>query len=387
MVTENSNGYQVAYLRMLAGVVAAGQATPGPPAAAGASALISRGQPVFASSGPAADATDDDGESAWRPDSADDAWLALDLSAVPAAQRKHVVLAWFASPDDGYSVASAQGTCPAWSGRPYLSDYVIEVNAAGPGAVPGSGWRTVATVQDNRRLAGQHAIDLTKAPWVRIRGSGPNGVAINVEAVSTDAAGSAGWLFVGDSITSRYAGHQPVTEPSGAVLQSISALVSQRTGGRAWPVAENAGRSCAKAGDAVAWIDPMLDSFPGRYVALNFGTNDTWGGEGDPDTFKETMAAVVAKVVAHGKIPVVPTIPWPNTGGTWQAAVEAHNVGIRQLYREHPEVLAGPDLYVITKDRAELYDASGDVHPNEQGAAVMRRAWADTVATTRGGSQ
>src|SRR5581483_7763991 len=63
----------------------------------GSSSLpISQGVPAFASSAldPATSANDDSYDTTWRSQSAP-AWLAYDLSKVPAAQRSRVVVVWY----------------------------------------------------------------------------------------------------------------------------------------------------------------------------------------------------------------------------------------------------------------------------------------------------
>jgi lysophospholipase L1-like esterase len=141
----------------------------------------------------------------------------------------------------------------------------------------------------------------------------------------------------------------------------------------------NYGTACAKAPDALTWIDPMLEAFPGKYVTLNFGTNDGWAGSGDPTYYYNTMLALVDKVLAKGKTPVVATIPWPNNTGTWQTGIETFNTKITALYQARPQILRGPDLYTLTKGRTNLYRATGDPHPNDAGAAIIRTAWANTA--------
>ena len=55
------------------------------------------------------------------------------------------------------------------------------------------------------------------------------------------------------------------------------------------------------------------------------------------------------------------------------------NEQIRRLYREHPDVVAGPDLYPLVEGRPELFRGTGDPHPNAAGNAVIRHAWAELI--------
>lgn len=340
--------------------------------------IISVGAPAYASTGVAANANDADYDSTWTADGS--GWIAYDLSSVAPERRRSVAVAWYTSPDDGHSVGPLQGVCPVWSGRPYLSNYTVAVNPAlGGGPAPESGWVDVATTTGNTSLSRQEMVAFEGYNWLRLSGSGPNGLSINVDVADASAGSDEGWLFLGDSITAGYAGHVSVADPSGRQVRSLTDLLSEATNGASRPIAENGGTSCARSYDALAWITPMLDSFPGRYVTLNFGTNDGWGGAGDPQAYGVNMGMLVDEVLARGLIPVVPTIPWPNNTGVWQAGVEAMNAEIERLYRERSDVIRGPDLYLLTKGRTELFREPGDVHPNEAGSALIRSAWADAA--------
>jgi hypothetical protein len=58
--------------------------------------VISRGKPAFASSGNASGANDSSYSTYWR--SSGPAWLAYDLSSVPAANRGEVMVGWYNDP-------------------------------------------------------------------------------------------------------------------------------------------------------------------------------------------------------------------------------------------------------------------------------------------------
>lgn len=344
--------------------------------------VISRGRPAFASVGTAGNANDADYATAWQVPPGAEEWLAYDLSDVPADRRWEVVLAWYTVLDDGYTTEQIGNSCPAWHARPFLGTYAVEVSSApGGGQPPDSGWREVASVSVNLRLSGQHLVELDGATWIRVRGSGPNGVEVNVDVASADSGDSGGWLFMGDSLTTGWAGHNPIADASGTKVPGVPQLLSARTDGALEPLGQNNGVACAYTSGALGWIDSMLDDFHGHYVALSFGTNDGWGGQGDPEQFRSRMLQLVEKVEDRGSVAVVPTIPWPNNGGEWDSKVRAMNDQIRQLYREHPSVIPGPDLYALLEGKPELFGSAGDVHPNEVGVTVLREAWAETLLT------
>jgi len=196
-----------------------------------------------------------------------------------------------------------------------------------------------------------------------------------------DASGDItdGWLFLGDSITAAYSGHFSDVDAGGVTRRTITELINQKTSNKYRPLSMNAAMSCTRSSDALVWIDGLLANFHGRYVTLNFGTNDSWAGYGNPDDYKVTMQTLINKITAKGMTPVISTIPWPNNGGSWQAQVEEFNAKIIQLYDENPQVLRGPDLYTITKNKPNLYGGSGDVHFNGTGGATARNAWAEAA--------
>ena len=109
--------------------------------------VISRGKPAFASSAqePASQANDSSYSTYWH--SNGPAWLAYDLSSVPAAHRGHVVVGWYNDPiTTPYDHTVIQEV--AYNN---LGSYTIQVNpGAGGGQPPANGWVTLATVTNNK---------------------------------------------------------------------------------------------------------------------------------------------------------------------------------------------------------------------------------------------
>jgi hypothetical protein len=83
------------------------------------------------------------------------------------------------------------------------------------------------------------------------------------------------------------------------------------------------------------------------------------------------MEELVQKVIAAGKTPVVPHVPWSD-----QKLVEGPqlNAIIDGLYQKYPQILRGPDLWTLLADTA--YIPSGDVHPTPAGEEVILNAYA-----------
>jgi hypothetical protein len=135
-----------------------------------------------------------------------------------------------------------------------------------------------------------------------------------------------------------------------------------------WPAMIDAAIGGTNTGTATAVIDDTMAGFPGRYVVLAYGTND------HPNELQ--METLVQHVIAAGKIPVVPHMPWADGKLTEGPAI---NQKIDDLYVKYPVILKGPDLWAAFLNRTD-YIAAGDVHPNGPGQEYLRGLWATTMA-------
>ena len=190
---------------------------PAPRSPLAALPVISRGVPAYASGGyPAAYANDADYSTVWRsitaPSTSAPQWLAYDLSAVPAANRRNVVLAWYNDATGPYW----QGTEGTFYAQAPPRDYSVEVAAGPSGAPPATGWTAIASVTGNTYSGRAHALDLGNSNWVRFRVTASNGGAGNddvaIQMDIHDASGHAdSWLFLGDSITQEGTRHANIT--------------------------------------------------------------------------------------------------------------------------------------------------------------------------------
>jgi lysophospholipase L1-like esterase len=316
-------------------------------------ALISRGVPAFASSGMAVNANDDKPNIAWSSEALP-AWLAYDVSQVPAGQRKQVLLAWYCYWAD-YLVTTPKPE------QMLPLDYVIETNAGvGGGAPPIDGWQQVAQVTANAKSARQHAFDLAGANWVRMnvtKSSDAAKVMVDLDLYSAPAGGRDGWLFMGDSIT--YMTTQ-------RAFSDLPALVEKAKKGRV-PLIVDGALGGTNTTTAQEIIETSLSEFGGRYVVLAYGTND------HAPEFK--MESLVQKVIALGKVPVVPHLPWAD-GKLEEGPLM--NQAIDVLYAQYPQILKGPDLWKAFENRTDLIP-SGDVHPNGEGMEFLRGEWAKVI--------
>jgi hypothetical protein len=326
---------------------------------------ISAGAPAFASSssnyqGVASMANDNDPLTSWSP-SALPAWIAYDLSAAPPSERRSALVVWNALHAGSYINTSAP------SGASMPTAYTIEVNAApgGTAAPPTDGWTEVAAVTNNLRNTVETPIVMGGANWVRmsVTASTDPTLSIDMDVFSAPHGATDAWLFMGDSITY-------ITMPY--AWNDVPKLVNTARSDRR-PAVINAAIGGTNTSTAAAVVDDTMTGFPGRYVVLAYGTNDNVSQGATLE-----METLVQDVIAAGKVPVVPHMPWSDT-----AAVQANgpiiNHAIDALYAKYPQILRGPDLWTAFMGRTDLIP-SGDVHPNSQGQEFLRQQWADVMA-------
>ena len=348
--------------------------------------LISRDVPAYApgfSSG-ARHANDADYRTKWR-SSGVPTTLAYDLSEVPVAQRQRILLAWYN--DDSYGYDHALIGQPGYNNA---GAYTIEIHRGeGGGRPPADGWVAVASRSGNTRHSMEHVIDAAGANWVRIRFTASDGsprnadIAIKLDVYDAAAGVGDGWFFAGDSITANCMSHgdtggedadNPTSQtsikapPFGLQVEALAGTL---------PPQENAGMPGWTAADAATTLAGWLADFPGRYVTLNFGTNDAAGGV-SPGDFESRLAALVKIVQGAGKIAVIPTIPFAREP-THQRNIPALNARIRALPSSLRGVIAGPDLWEYFRSNPRLVSSDG-IHLNAQGCAAYRTLWAQHAA-------
>lgn len=325
--------------------------------------VISNNVPAFASSSDfnssGAAANDGKYQSAWLA-GAMPAWLAYDLSGVPSDQRKRVLVAWY----DGAALDFINPE-PQES-KHWPIDYTIELNAAaGGGDPPSDGWKTVETVVGNDRNTRQRLMDLDGANWVRMsitKSSSPSTVGIDLDVHSAPDGATDSWLFMGDSITFMSTSY---------LFSDLPSLVHELAPDR-WPAVIPAAIGGTNTTTALEAIDATMENFPGRFVVLAYGTNDHYQ--------EFHMEELVLKVIAAGKVPVIPRMPWSSSPNILENDGPGNNAQIDALYEKYPQILRGPDLWTFFMDRTDLISA-GDIHPNEKGQQELRKQWA--IAMTR----
>jgi lysophospholipase L1-like esterase len=361
---------------------AATVALSGTGATPGTMALISTAVPIFASSAayPASYANDLDYNTEWRSNGVP-ATLALDLSQV-TSPRQQVQLVWYNDDTYGYD-----HTLIGQPGYNNPGTFTIEGNAAaGGGAPPGTGWIVLASLAGNHLHSYSYNLPFTGYNWVRGNFTASDGspqntdIALNLDVYDSSNGVNDGWFFNGDSITANCMGHkdinaedannpgQYITVAAPSFGQQVNSLVGNNT-----PLQENAGIPGFASGDMIAHLGEWLQNVPSKYVTINLGTNDAAGGV-SPAIFYSNMQSLVQTVLAAGKVPVVPTIPY-SLDPTHLANTPALNDQIRALYVAFPSIVPGPDLWTLFLNNPQFI-SSDKVHPNAQGCAAYRAQWA-----------
>lgn len=330
-----------------------------------ANPVISRNVPAYSGSSSASSGNDAHYYSFWTSSGQD--YLAYDLSSVPASQRKEVIAVWYNG--STFDQIGSYATCSA-----IPVDYTIEVNAASGGSYPASGWKTVKTVQDNGLASSQHLVDMEGYNWIRInvtKGYG-NEISLNFDIHDASAGVSDSWIFFGDSIT------------AGSMVNSYGTGYATRVSqidSRYFPIQENGGIGGISSYHGSDNIDEWLADSPVKYVSIAYGTNDAWGNNGGADRYYTSTKYMIDAVLAKGKIPVLPTIPYASNPDV-NAYLDLYNGKIAQLYSEYGDkLLHGPDFYSFFKANPHYLSDDG-VHPNFDGYEAMRQLWAETMYET-----
>lgn len=334
-----------------------------------ANTVISRDCPAYSGSSPytASAACDAYYYSFWSGTSPD--YLAYDLSEVPEENRETVIAVWYnATGAYDYTVGLYGG-----SSNGLLSDYTVEVNAAEGGAYPEDGWVVAETVEGNTLHSRQHVVNMEGYNWIRLNVTGTDGresgnASINFDVHDVSNGISDSWIFYGDSIT---AGGMMNCYGTG-----FAELVNQIDSSY-FPIQENGGIGGIFSTDGRNNIDRWLESFPGKYVSIAYGTNDSWGNQTGAEKYYENTAYMVEAVLNAGKIPVVPKIPYSTESGV-NTYLDDYNDMIDKLYKEYPQVIKGPDFDAFFRENPDLLSSDG-VHPSSEGYASMRELWAETM--------
>jgi lysophospholipase L1-like esterase len=342
------------------------------PGRVSSSPIISRGVPAFASSGysPASNANDDSYDTTWRSQGTP-AWLAYDLSTVPASIRSKVLVVWYNETNNyDHTVISY----PAYN---IPQDYTIEVNqASGGGNPPDTGWVALVPVKGNHYHSREHVVDMTGINWIRIHVTAVDGspenydVSINMDIYTASYGLADDWIFFGDSITAGGMGHW-----TAGGVKTFAQLINAQAPGH-FPAQESGGIGFLTSADGAKYINTWLLLFPGKYVGVSYGTNDA-NGCVNPDTYYDNYITTVRAVLLAGKVPVVPHIPWARTANVQNCGPDL-NAKINALYKAFPQIIKGPDFWTFFQNHQDLV-SNDNIHPTETGFGAYRQQWANAM--------
>jgi hypothetical protein len=338
------------------------------------SIAISRNVPAFASSAysPPYRANDGNYDSAWRSVGAS-AWLAYDLSQVPASQRGSVLVVWY---NENYNYDHTLIHYPAYN---IPENYTIDVNQGpGGGSPPPSGWVTLVTVTGNHYHSRQHVIDMTGNNWMRIHVTAVDGspenydVNINMDIYYAKSGTADGWIFFGDAFTAGAMGHLTING-----VRSFAELINARSPHN-FPVQESGGIVYVSSEVGAKYINTWLSLFPGHYVGLSYGTNDALSCVSGAN-FYSNYVTMVQAVLKAGKIPIVSRIPWGRAVNIQQCG-PALNAEIDALYKAFPQIIKGPEFWSFFQKNQNLI-SNDDIYPTIAGFGAYRQQWANTMLT------
>ncbi len=329
--------------------------------------VISRNVPAYSGNNPAtaSAANDEHYFSFWFGQSPD--YLAYDLSGVPEEQRSKVIAVWYNT-----SSYDAIGNYVSRNMEP--SDYTIEVNAAPGGDYPSDGWKVVDTVENNTLSSRQHLVDMKGYNWIRMNISKADGkegsqASVNLDIHSVSDGVSDTWIFFGDSIT---AGGMNNCYGTGFATY-VNSLDE-----RFFPIQENGGIGGITSTDGRNNIDRWLKGSPVNFVSIAYGTNDAWGNQTGAEKYYENTKYMIDAVLALGKIPVLPKIPYATESGV-NSYLDDYNAKIDQLWEEYGDkIVHGPDFDKFFRENPDLLSQDG-VHPSSEGYDAMRKTWAETM--------
>ena len=330
-----------------------------------AAPLISRGLPAFSgSSANASPANDGDYSTFWESSVPD--FIAYDLSEVPPALRQNVIAVWY-NKSTYFPIGSylARDMIPL--------DYMIETNSAPGGQCPQSGWKTAVTINDNPYSSRQHILDLSGYNWIRLNiltvsGQTNGRVSLVFDVHSITGSTPDSWLFLGDSITAC-----GMNNCYGTGLASFVNRVDKRF----FTIQENGGIGGTTSADGRKYIGRWLADSPASFVSIAYGTNDIWGKLISPGQYHSNLRFMIESVLAHGKSPVLPKIPFAADPAVGRR-LPAYNAVIDALWDEFSDkLIKGPDFEAYFRDHTS--QLSDSVHPTPEGYEAMRRIWAETM--------
>jgi acyl-CoA thioesterase-1 len=305
---------------------------------------------------------DGDYSTSWgagRPTPGRPAWVAIEVGA--GARR--LLLNWSASGSFNYEETDY--------GSP--GAYLVQTSGDSTDGMNGA-WREVVDVPAVGVHGQATTFDFTGQRWVkfivtRTPDRSPNGVQISeVDLHDVTEGTSDSWFFLGDSITAFAFDRAPAHQPS------FAAWVHERRP-EYFPAMIDGGTGGDKSDEGAAHIDDWLARNPdAHFWAIGYGTNDAAGNATDTTRFRTNVGAIVDRIRAAGRVPILARIPYASDGQ--HRDIPKFNRVIDEVRAIH-SLPVGPDLYAWFEAHPE--ELRDGVHPNDRGIVSANRLWGEAV--------
>ena len=332
--------------------------------------IISRGKPVYTSSGTAEYLVDDKFNTAsWNV--TDSSWIAIQVDSGPTK----VFFNWN-NPVYAWSNELAPPSCPNTTVFPV--DYNLLISSNSTNGADGQ-WTIADSIRNNIVTARGHLIDFSGAKWVKMEILKGGGQLDEVEIFDASKGDSDVWFFAGTSITANTYKEYPPTH-------NYADLVSEYYPGYN-PAMIRGGIGCITSTNFVNNLSEYLKmAGNAHYWAIEMGTNDAWGGtNSNVTTFKNNMQIVIDSCKAYGIQPIIARlIATDSSVAKWQVHPDFLKA-IDDLTAQN-KLIPGPDFYnwFLAHPEQIVGDPAG-VHPNAKGAASIQQLWAQKMAPLYGG--
>ena len=315
-------------------------------------------------------------------------WVAEHLGSGPT----RVLLEWNAGNNYNYAdpITPTSPVTPDY-GSPL--NYAIYTSADSTTGANGN-WTLVASVTNNTYRTRSHSFDFTGMSWVKmsvtaIPTNSANGLALDeIEVYDTSVSYSRGripedtWFFMGDSITAFWANRKTgsgtppayTNDPASHMPDFAQWINADNT--NYFPSMINGGIGGELSANALARLATNLVINPDYYYwALSYGSNDSAGNNADPTSFHNNMQAMITLLLANGRMPVIPHIPYAGDGQ--HNFITNFNAAIDNLVATN-HILAGPDLYTFFLANTNQLQNDA-LHPNDAGDRSFNLLWAQAM--------
>jgi lysophospholipase L1-like esterase len=312
-------------------------------------------------------------------------WVAENLGLIPT--RTRVLLEWNAGYNYNYADPITPTSTPAPDyGSPL--NYSIYTSSNSTTGADGT-WTLVASVTNNIYRTRSHSFDFTGMSWIKMSVTAiptfsANGLSLDeIEVYNTTVSYSRGriaedtWFFMGDSITAFWGNRATATgtnDPTSHMPDFAQCIKGYNS--YYFPSMIDGGIGGETTANALARLPTNLVANPDYYYwALGYGSNDSAGNNANTTTFKNNMQAMIDLLLANGRMPVIPHIPYAADGQ--HNFIPNFNTVIDNLVATN-HILAGPDLYTFFQANTNQLQADG-LHPNDAGMRSDNLLWAQAM--------